>query len=174
MAKFTRSPMGKVARQINDRVAKMVKELGADADIVQREFSRMEKIVGLDNLRYNKEGALQIVSPATLSKNGVMIGELEELRDKTKTWQQVKKDYTPEYKDSQSKKNFPKMSLKQFINNINDMFNNLPDIYEKIKSTKTDDESFQEAVQTFQNSITGTQDLADAFEAAQIILSFEG
>ena len=169
MAKFTRSPIGKVARQINDRVSKMVKELGPDADIVQREFSRMEKIVGLDNLRYNKEGALQIVSPATLSKNGVMIGELEELRDKTKTWQEVKREYTPEWKESQSK-----MSLKQFINNINQMFNKLPDIYEKIKSTKTDDESFQEASQTFQNSITGSQDLADALESAQIILSFEG
>lgn len=183
MAKFTRSSWGKITRRINDRMNKLTAELGSDSDLVQREMSMIEKIIPSENIRFNKNGAMQIIKPSTLQKNEELsIMDLEGLSDRIRSWGEIKSSYLPEAKEYAGGK-VSKKALKQYINSVNEMFNKLPDIYKKIKDLKDnpsedeDERSEQEeAILTFENSIKNTdrtsQDINEAFGAVQVFFSF--
>ena len=176
--KFARSEMGKMTRKINDRMKKLSKELGPNSPVVEKEKAKIDKLIPKNHLRYDKNGALQIVGPKSL-EGEVSLEDMADLVERGETWGEIKRKNWRGYKEQKEKQPEEEREdykFSDYVNDVYDMFNKLPDIYRQIQDDKDIDDGSDEmgllieAGEKFMTAIHSPQNLQSALFNAKIVM----
>ena len=178
VVKFWRNTLAKATRKVNDRLRALAKQLGAASPYMEQQYARLDKVIPPENLRFNKDGVLQIIGPKSLGESGVSPEQIQEVIDHIPTFSELKKKNERDYEEA--KEGGYTGSFKRFMNDIYDMFQNLPMIYEKAGEIIADgtNDFYMTETGIFDQAIhgvekTGTrQDLPAALSSAEILLSY--
>ena len=122
------------ARRINDRMARLVENLGNDSPVVEDLKEKLDRFFP-DNIRY-KDGVMQLMKPAQLSDES-SLEALENIEKETPTWGKIRSEYEEEFKKWKSEQALPEdITIQDYINiNMNlpsalsTMYTLLPDAY---------------------------------------------
>ncbi len=86
------------SNRINNRIKTAVEHFGTDSKQVQNMYTQLDLLIPQENLRYNKDGILQISKPYQLYQNSDVHEALFQLdKGGIKTYQQIKSEYEAGY-----------------------------------------------------------------------------
>lgn len=127
---LTRAYFSSEVARYNNRLSTLASRLGTESPIYQAEVSKVNYWIPTENIRYNKDGIIQISKPANLSDKM----SLQQLRGlKVKQWQVVKSDYDKAYKTAVKELKTvgeTPPTLSEYINNMANISENLGALYQ--------------------------------------------
>lgn len=128
---FTRQLYRSEVARYNKRLVTLASRLGTDSPLYQNEVSKLNYWLDADNIRYNKQGIIQIAKPASLTDK-MSLNQLKNLN--VKKWQTIKEQYAESFKEAQEElPQGEKLSLSQYINNMSNIAENLGVLYGDFK-----------------------------------------
>lgn len=150
-----------MAKRFNDRMTKIVKELGADSPIVERFKTKLD-VLFPDN--YAMKGSVpKIINPAQIYNDEQMNDDFYNLMQDVPTWTDIKQTYKADYDEYISK--FESKDAPTFPQFIADM-ESIPQLLTWVYNVDTDDT--KKALEIMRKKEKSYKDLHDFIDKVKI------